>query len=536
MDISLDYFNFPNAAFLNHRILSTVVLAISNGVILIYFNSSQIEMIMLTSFMWSYLLEFMVILSSIHALSDLAPSFIRNAGRLLSFILLYVFFFTSILSETVEYGGGALEKVAITSFVVFTFIHSLKSFFMFRSHYVSFVQSNAIFMEWYSNLDDNQKFLQLRLIGFGIQLVVLYLVFFAVGSPTNDTNGLFQADDLYHLIIVRTFFFMFEYFVSSRIFRGKLIRSNQDLAFKTQLIKYFSHEMRSPIMVMTVGLDLIAGSVSSMREQNCSSQISVIEDNLSDVRSSCEQTLEILDGMLLYEKIERGTVVPDFSWTDPLKGIKELLKVYESAAKSMQVSIFLQYRQEEFARSRRKLSIDAAKMRHVFSAILSSVFKKVGTKSIASSSHSLELAPRTTSGGILVLDVLGENDEDGTNSIVECVVNHRNARSQRLSSNDICFRASIDADVDAMRSVLKSRPKHHSQHDHNVIRDVFLPSWLHVEMKDSNGDISDDDIAVMNSHTLDFSRKGYSPGNLRHSSFHLPLGTETALGWGTGCG
>ena len=101
MDISLDYFNFPNAAFLNHRILSTLVLAISNGVILIYFNSPQIEMIMLTSFMWSYLLEFMVILSTIHALSDLAPSFIRNASRLLSFILLHVFFVSSILSETV---------------------------------------------------------------------------------------------------------------------------------------------------------------------------------------------------------------------------------------------------------------------------------------------------------------------------------------------------------------------------------------------------------------------------------------------------
>ena len=266
---------------------------------------------------------------------------------------------------------------------------------------------------------------------------------------------------------------MFEYFVSSRIFRGKLIRSNQDLAFKTQLIKYFSQEMRSPIMVMTVGLELIAGSVTSMREQHCSSQISVIEDNLSDVRSSCEQSLEILDGMLLYEKIEKGTVFPDFSRTEPLQGIRELLKVYESAAKSMQVSIFLQYRQEEFARSRRKLSIDAATLRHVFSAILSSVFKKVGTKSIASSSQSLELAPRMTSDGVLALNVLGENDEEGTNSIIECVVNHRDARSQRLSSNDICFRASIDADVDAMQSVLKSRQKHYRQHDHNVMRGRF---------------------------------------------------------------
>ena len=531
MDISLDYFNFPNAAFLNHRILSTLVLAISNGIILIYFNSSQIEMIMLTSFLWSYLLEFVVILSSIHALSDLAPSFIRNASRLLSFILLYVFFFTSILSETVEYGGGALEKVAITSFVVFTFIHFLKTFLVYRNHYLSLVQSNSTFMEWYSNADGKQKFLQLRLTGFGIQLVVLYLVFFAVGSPTDDTNGLFHADDLYHLIIVRTFFFMFEYFVSSRVFRSELIRSNQDLAFKTQLIKYFSHEMRSPIMVVTVGLDLIACSVTSMREQSCSSQISAIEDNLSDVRSSCEQSLEILDGMLLYEKIEKGTVVPDLRITEPLKGIRELLKVYESSAKSMQVCIFLQYRQEEFARNKRKLSMDAAKLRHVFSAILSSVFKKVGTKYIARSSQS---QPASVSDAIPNREIASEREETVADSTVECVVNR--ARSQRFSNNDICLRVFIDADIDAMQSVLKSRLKKQTDRDRNFFGGAFLPSWLHIEMKDSYGNISDDDIAVMNSHTLDFSRKGYSPGNLHHSSFHLPLGTETALGWGTGCG
>ena len=505
MDISLDYFSFPNAAFLNQRILSTLVLAISNGIILIYFNSSTIEMIMLTSFMWSYLIEFTVILSTIHALSDLPSSLALDFSRLLSFLLLYVFFFASVLSETSEYGGRVLETVAIVSFVLFTFVHFLKTYLLFRGHYLSYTHSNLSFTEWYSNVDDKQKFLQFRLVGFAIQIIVLYLVFFAVGSPTNDGNGLFHADDLFHLIIVRAFFFMFEYFVSARIFRGKLIRSNQDLAFKTQLIKYFSHEMRSPIMVMTVGLDLIAGSMTSMKNKNISPQIGAIEDNLADVRSSCQQSLEILDGMLLYERIENGTVVPDLSAVEPLKGIRELLKVYESAAKSMQLSIFLQYCQDEFDRNKRKIIIDASKLRHVFSAILSSVFKKVGTRSVVRSSQSQENVLLT----MPTVGIQGDFDAMNTNSILECVANLQTLRSQRLSSNDMCFKAFIDVDLDAMQSVLKSRLHKQSQGGRDSFGNAFLPSWLHIEMKDSYGDISDEDISEMNSHTLDFSRKGY---------------------------
>ena len=505
MGISLDYMSFPDALFLHHRILSTLVLAISNGIILIYFNSHQAEMIMLTCFMWSYFLEFMIILSTFHTLSDLPPSCLLTSSRLLSFFTLYVFFFCAILCETVEYTGGVFEKIAIASFVLFTCIHFCKTFIVFRNHYQLYAESKMSVFEWYSSVDDRQIFLQIRLVGFLIQLIVLYLVFFAVGSPTNTSNGLFHADDIFHLVIVRTFFFLIEYFVSARIFRSKLIRSNQDLAFKTQLIKYFSHEMRSPIMVMTVGLELIANSIKLLRTKSAASEISVIEDNLSDVRSSCEQSLEILDSMLLYEKIENDIVVPNLMSVEPLKGIRDLLKVYESAAKSMQVSIFLQYSEEEFTRNKKKLMVDNLKLRHVFSAILSSIFKKVGMKSNISS-LSQGMGPPFNS------DVVRNSQSlvnEMASDLVECVVNRSSSRSHSLSINDVCFRAFIDADIDSYQSVLKSRLKRRLDCERNVYGNTFFPSWLHIEMRDVYGNISDDDIAEMNSQTLDFTRKGY---------------------------
>ena len=67
----------------------------------------------------------------------------------------------------------------------------------------------------------------------------------------------------------------------------------------------------------------------------------------------------------------------------------------------------------------------------------------------------------------------------------------------------------IDADMEATRSVLRSRPKLHMHNEISAFGDVLLPSWLHIEMKDSYGNISDEDVAEMNSHTLDFTRKGY---------------------------
>ena len=493
VDLALDFLGMRETPYLNHRLLSTLVLASGNGIILSYIGSPQMEMVLITCFLWSYFLEFIIILSSLHTLSELVHTKISTARRLFTQLALFAFFFCSLLSETVECVGSLVEALAIAGFVLFSIMIFVKTFLILRMQYISYQSSEMSIMEWYTSVDEKHIFVQIRLLGFCTQIVMLYLVFFAIGSPTRGSNGLFHADDIIRLVVIRTFFFVFEYFVCSRIFRSQLIRNNQDLAFKTRLIKYFSHEMRSPIMVMTVGLELIEESLKGTSNRRPS-----IDENLADVRRSCDQSLELLDSLLLYEKIESNSISFSFKSFSPLDGLRGLLREYESAARSVQVGIFLRYDEAQFSSINKRLYLDMMKMKHVLGPLLDSFLKKVNEKS------SRELSQSRILSKVQCPDAISF-----PNLISHCIV--KGSAGAICRASDISLGISVDQEVDMLNSISKSR--YRMRNWNNEINESqqlsILPTWLHVEMIDKCNDINDVEIATMNSRTLDFTRKGY---------------------------
>ena len=60
-------------------------------------------------------------------------------------------------------------------------------------------------------------------------------------------------------------------------------------------MRYVSHEVRTPLNTVVLGLKLLRDNITSIPE---SSHI------LCDVQSSCETALEILNGFLDYEKLD----------------------------------------------------------------------------------------------------------------------------------------------------------------------------------------------------------------------------------------
>ena len=264
-------------------------------------------------------------------------------------------------------------------------------------------------------------------------------------------------------------------------------------------------------MVMSLGLELIEQTICNHREQSDQVMAEMVEDNVAMVRNSCEQSLEILDSMLLYEKIETGTLHPEFSIHDPIDGVRELLATFESAATTLNVGISLQFIRSELDANTRKIKIDKAKLRVVFGALLTSYFKKTNIRIPQDSRDESLDTSATDDAGILLTNGIPRAREQ----VVKRTKRRSMFNERRVTGEEAIFLARFSEDFDLPQSVqmqglrfreARSAARSAPRATYGLSSSV---SWMHIEMIDRHGDIRDSDIIQMNSHTLDFTRKGY---------------------------
>jgi signal transduction histidine kinase len=160
---------------------------------------------------------------------------------------------------------------------------------------------------------------------------------------------------------------MFTYFIPARISRTQLIRSCDELAYKTSLIKYFSHEVRTPLTAVSLGLEILerpdVPSVSEMLELT------------TTLRRSCDISLEILDNMLIYERIISGNLNLKVKRTDAVLAVKELLSAYSEKAVTAELVLTVQSFDERNPNSESFVSIDCAAFKSVFAAVLNNALR-----------------------------------------------------------------------------------------------------------------------------------------------------------------
>ena len=485
IDILLDFITTKEAPYLKQRFLSTLIFAVSNVVILSYLNTPHAEMVLLTSFLWSYFLEFSIIISSIQDLLRIKRShyavlrvFIGNGG-------IYAFFFGGLLNTTLVGDSPLTAYIAIIGLATSSLVLLSRLYSVLKTHYQVFRSSGMSFIEWYSNAQSSTKFVQLRVVGVCLQLLVLSITLFAIKPRFHNSRGIFFIDNILPVMIVRVVFFVFEYFVAARIFRSQIIRENHDLGFKTKLIKYFSHEMRSPLMVILVGIELIQQSIDKMKTSGSASPEwdETIEDNAADVHRSCKQSLEILDNLLLYERIESDSLAIELVRGPALQTVREALTTHSSAGRGAQVGISLHYLQDQFNDGSRMLAVNMPYLRHVLEPALSCA------------SQGVERCP---DGGLDVSSTAGESHEGRvTAAIVEGPMIRK-----------IHFQLFVDSDFDLLQSVLKSQLSVRSSLNRSIAQRSHLPTWLHMQTTFNREEISDADIQAMHSRNLELVREG----------------------------
>ena len=79
-------------------------------------------------------------------------------------------------------------------------------------------------------------------------------------------------------------------------------------------MRYISHEIRTPLNVIFMGLKLIEDELSEHDDLAARRLFSTVRD----AKSSAASALDVLNDLLLMDKIHEGLLVPDLTDEDPI--------------------------------------------------------------------------------------------------------------------------------------------------------------------------------------------------------------------------
>ena len=226
-------------------------------------------------------------------------------------------------------------------------------FYMYSSAVVLFT-ANYQLHQWKSYIDPNSGYLiTMSVVGVLSVLVALYFVFRAGQLLFLNNPDKFYGPHYYDLmshVIVSLFFFgtysvvifssaetwkdytvtelvayqyidlaiiVLFFFTSSYIAQQNFVSAKVELATKKYFVRYISHEIRTPLNTVYMGIQLLTVEIKKAFEQK--NESGDISKRLSSARESCENILHdinesvcismnILNDLLLIDKIEEGTI------------------------------------------------------------------------------------------------------------------------------------------------------------------------------------------------------------------------------------
>lgn len=73
-------------------------------------------------------------------------------------------------------------------------------------------------------------------------------------------------------------------------------------------MRYISHEIRTPLNTVYMGIQLLTSNMRDLKQKS-NVDTAPIEGMLSDIRMSCSAAIDILNDLLLYDKLEEGNMV-----------------------------------------------------------------------------------------------------------------------------------------------------------------------------------------------------------------------------------
>eukprot|EP01031_Cornospumella_fuschlensis_P035427 gene35427-42941_t len=144
------------------------------------------------------------------------------------------------------------------------------------------------------------------------------------------------------------------------------------LETKRIFVRHVSHEIRTPLNTTILGLRLLDQELNTVNENR---DETLLHDLVSDINSSCAIAVDMLNDLLLYEKMEGGLVSLETADVPVWDLMKEVLKVFRIQAKSLQIQ--LEY--PDTCVDGYFINVDKYKLSQVFRNLVSNALKFTST-------------------------------------------------------------------------------------------------------------------------------------------------------------
>ena len=93
---------------------------------------------------------------------------------------------------------------------------------------------------------------------------------------------------------------------------------------RTMFMRYISHEMRTPLNTVFLGLNILLKQFQILNLETDH----ICCQTIKDVQSSCEIALDVLNDMLLYDKIDTGLLSLELIYASPWMVVKHSVEPY----------------------------------------------------------------------------------------------------------------------------------------------------------------------------------------------------------------
>ena len=175
--------------------------------------------------------------------------------------------------------------------------------------------------------------------------------------------------------------------IPGRIARYEANNATRAFTEKKAFVSYISHEIRTPLNTVFLGLEYVTMALKQISRPENRESIVPIEDTISDVHSSCEVAISILNDLLTSDKIDGGKMILDTEVTSCCSFFTSSVKPFDISAKDKEITLNVSCADlsSDFV-SNAVIRIDKAKMAQVIRNLISNALKftpKGGTVTVA---------------------------------------------------------------------------------------------------------------------------------------------------------
>jgi hypothetical protein len=167
--------------------------------------------------------------------------------------------------------------------------------------------------------------------------------------------------------------------LESRIQRESHQADLAKIAIKQQLIRYISHEIRTPIGIVNSSVSLAIDSLRNCDYDKWMSVRGEVLELLEDGLHACEGTVTVLNDMLSFEAMEAGKYKLYREFVPAVPTVKSIVSKLKSIGKAKNITFTVENQLEESAES--YFYFDAPKIEQVFRNLATNSIKFSGTNS-----------------------------------------------------------------------------------------------------------------------------------------------------------